>query len=360
MDHIPLPRSDAISHLGVRYLGECYPELTYDYQGFIGFPSRKAFKEPSLTRSEGQRTTSEEQACILQSWCYFGLIVEVFKVFGKTMKIEDFVSRGPSLIPRLTSCRIPALLRSAEQLTRDMDFDTRAIKYRVIKPWFVTSGIVVRRLATETPEDSEWARIHLSTLAVGEYIFNALRVSLKCGDPTPSPWWARTSLLPTLMRTAGWCPSLTAALIDEEVSQSFIYYISRMDRRGASIDHAECTSNNCTLDKLDLKTYQTKHTEVCGGTSSCPYLSLEPQQWTHLLEIVQKQQVPLIVVEKGDDEATLSIRVSSSEVNGADASKEFAGSKVDSRNTDSCLTTESMSAKPGLKAYVCISHVWSE
>ena len=78
MDHIPLPSTESIAHLDVPYLGDARPNLKYDSLGFDHFPDRKGFIEHSLTRVDGGKTSLEEHACMLQSWCFFGLMIEVF------------------------------------------------------------------------------------------------------------------------------------------------------------------------------------------------------------------------------------------------------------------------------------------
>lgn len=360
MDHFPLPSGKALAHLSVPYLGHRHPDFKYDYLGFRGFPSRRGFKDSVLTRLDGGRTTIEEHTCILQSWCFFGLLIEVFKVFGKDLLIEDFVSHGPNCEPMVTTSRIPSLLRFTTQLTRAMDYDTRNRNMAAVKPLFVTSGIMIRRLFSDDAADkSDWALVSLSTMLIGESVWNALTFSLRCTDSTASPWWARHSLPPKLMKEAGWCPSLVEALLDEEVSQSLIYYLSRIDRRGVGIDHSGCNSNYCTLDKLNPEIYVTQHAENCIGEPCCPYISLEPSRWTQLLEIVDNDQVPLIMVINGQDGADPFIDIISSEDNGADALTAYSGAAINSKS-ESKLDIERSAIGMSVKQYVCISHVWSE
>lgn len=239
-----------------------------------------------------------------------------------------------------------------------MDYEKRSGKYCVIKPWFVTSGIIIRRLARDIAEDTIWSRVHLSTLIIGEYVWYALHVYLQCKDPTPNPWWARNSLPPELMSKAGWCPSLSVAFLDEEVPQSFMYYISRIDRRDVGINHADCTSKYCTLDRLDVATYRTKHAEYCGESVSCPDVSLEPSRWTELLKIIDEKQVPLITVHWDGSEAEPSIEVISSEDNPVRApvaqEKSINVEILEFQAKDESIKTTVV------KPYVCISHVWSE
>ena len=340
MDHLPLPSTNAIAHLTIPYLAQLHPGLQYDNLGFIGFPSRIGFNADRLIRANGERTTAGEQACVLQSWCFFGLTIEVYKAFGLKITIQEFIRLGDDGHQWLDTSLIADLLRSVEELTRSVDLNKRSEIYCSIKPWLVTSGIVVRRLAQDDTEDSIGSKIHLSTLLIGEHLWHAISVYLQCTDPTPNPWWARNSLPPRLMTEAGWCPSLSMALLDEEVSQSFIYSISRIDQRNAGMDHVNCTSENCVLDKLDLDKYRTKHTEDCGAGIPCPGVALEPSQWAKLLMIVDEKQIPLITVQSSDNGENVIIE--------ADSSQQYFVMPTDSLK----LTA--------IRQYVCISHVWSE
>lgn len=354
MDHMPLPSSKAVAHVSVPYLGHTHPELIYDYLGFEGFPSRKGFKAIALTRLDKGKTKVSEQACVLQSWCFFALVIEVSKIFDIALVVEDFVTQNHDGQSLLTTFHIPDLLHSIEEMTRHMDYDPRAGKYCAIKPLFVACADAVRALAGGPLEDSEWATVHLEVLSIGEYMYGALRVNLRCGDPTPSPWWARNFLPPKYMVEAGWCPSLAEALLDEEASQSFIYYVSRADRRGIGVDHVNCTSNYCTLDTLNHETYKTKHAYDCRGTDLCLEICVEPSRWTQILEIVDKKQVPLITVVGGGSEIPISVEVTSSE-------EEFNDASTSSMLTEGTTDSESHEGSQHMpKPYVCISHVWSE
>lgn len=123
MDHIPLPDSNPLTHIEVPYFGIMYPEFQYDYLGFDGFLSRKGFKEDveSLKRLDGGLVTINEYACILQLWCVVGLLIEVFKIFGVDLVVEDFLLPHPDCTagctPVLTTAPITSLLRTVVSLS---------------------------------------------------------------------------------------------------------------------------------------------------------------------------------------------------------------------------------------------------
>lgn len=112
----------------------------------------------------------------------------------------------------------------------------------------------------------------------------------------------------------------------------------------------KCTSNYCTLDRLDLKRYQTKHMQNCSDSIICPEIVLELTSWTELLDIVEKEQVPLITVTSSDNGLNPLIEVTSSEDNQAPA-------RVYSEEGVSKTKDDDKASFTAVKSYVCISHV---
>ena len=45
---------------------------------------------------DGSRLTPEDLAPVLQAWLFFGLIIEVLKVSGVSVDIQDFIQREGS------------------------------------------------------------------------------------------------------------------------------------------------------------------------------------------------------------------------------------------------------------------------
>ena len=348
MDHIALPNSHG-THLHVPYLAQEIPELSYDYLGFGEFPQRKGFNFTTLQRNHGANNPVEH-ATIFQSWCFCGLIVEFFKAFGLALTIEDFlVCRKESAI-YLSTQSLPSLSRDLEAMTYVLSIDERAKIYRIVKPLLVTMSHAARRLADDTAS-STWQIVCLSILSVGEYLENMVKFFLQSSDPTPSPWFGRSTLALQLMNEAGWCPSLSAALLDQEVEQSSIYYLSRIQNHYNSKNHASCPANYCVLDKLDHKTYRTRHAEDCRGLRECSNILLDSPTWILLTDIVEAGQIPLLTVLVQDGNYEPKIKVTTSE-------ESFSPSGLDSLQAKG--PEKDGTPLPEIKPYVCISHVWSE
>ena len=188
--------------------------------------------------------------------------------------------------------------------------------------------------------------MHLSVLILGEYLTNITKSFLQCTDPTPSPWWGRNNLARELMDSAGWCPSLSKSLLDQEVDRTSIYYLSRMQKLDTKSDHIDCTASCCTLEKLNVDTYKTKHTDNCLGSHMCHHIYLEPSIWTVLLDIVYERQVPLLMVVDGTQSGNIKVKVMTNE---ADLASSVADTTAANRRPVAIN-----------RRYVCISHVWSE
>lgn len=275
MDHLPLP-SNHHTHVNCPYLAQINPDLSYDNLGFDRFPEHKGFESRSLRPSHTCSASDiSKRAAIFQSWCFFALIIDFFKAVRLEVSIEDFLEHQETGATYLTTHRLPSLSRSMDAMTRDMHINQRGNIYGKVKPWLVTSGILVRRLAQEKVDDSIWHVVHLSALMLGEYLMNITAFFLQCTDPTPSPWWGRNNFVYELMDAAGWCPSLSKSLLDQEVDQTSIYYLSRMQKHDTKSAHIACTSSYCTLEKLNIDIYETKHTDDCPGSRMCYGVTLD-------------------------------------------------------------------------------------
>ena len=348
MDHIILPSGHG-THLNIPYLGQENIQLSYDFLGFEEFPQRKGFNLITLRRNQGA-TDPTEQASIFQSWCFFGLLVEFFKTFDITFTIDDFLDYREENTIYLSTKNLPSLSRRLEATTYALSTDERAKIYCRVKPLLVTAGHAVRRLAKDTASPT-WQIVHFSALTLGEYLENWVKFFLQSSDPTPNPWFGRSALTPQLMDEAGWCPSLTAALLDQEVDQSSIYYLSRIGQGYNSKDHATCSMNHCAFDKLNEGTYRTKHADDCPGSEECSETVLDSSMWILLTDIVEAGQVPLLTILAQNHNGKPNIKVTTSE-------KCPSRSDLDSVRKGSPRIDRT--ALSGVKPYVCISHVWSE
>lgn len=143
------------------------------------------------------------------------------------------------------------------------------------------------------------------------------------------------------MDDAPWFPHLSATMLDQEMDQSCIYFLSRMTKE-SSDTHAQCRPDNCILDTLDTDTYITQHISECPDSGECNDVLLDVTEWTPLLDIVAERQVPLLTVLERNISGDLQVKVE--------------------RSKDYCTTSNSVCSENSsmIKRYVCISYVWSD
>ena len=338
------------AHTDVPYMAH-KTDLAYDYQGFRGFPLRKGFRITSLQRSDGTTTTATEHAAIFQSWCFLGLAIDFFKSIRVDLTVEDCLVYREDGAACLSMHRLSSLSSEMEMETRTMPLEGRARIFSAVKPCLVTAGNVVRKLAKERG-DWQWHAIHLSTVILGEYLTCMMKSLLELTDPTPDPWFGRSILASDLMDEAHWCPSVLKALLDQEVYQSSIYYLTKMNRRGIDKDHSLCDSDCCILDMLDHAKYKTRHADMCQEPSECSSIILESAAWILLTDLVAGGQVPLITVDEGKgDFGSLKVNVMTSKFHLSTPERDVY--RFSKRNTKLKPTGD-------LRPYICISHVWSE
>ena len=182
----------------------------------------------SRSSSATAQATSRSMRRSFNRGAFLVLSSTIFKLSDSRLSIGDFISHQENGAAHLTTHRLPRLAYSMETMTRDMHTSQRAEIYSKVKPCLVIASITVRRLAQSQIGDPIWHVVHLSVLMLGEYLTNITKFFLQCTDPTPSPWWGRNILACELMDSAGWCPSLSRSLLDQEVDQTSIYYLGRM------------------------------------------------------------------------------------------------------------------------------------
>lgn len=77
----------------------------------------------------------------------------------------------------------------------------------------------------------------------------------------------------TMFEINGWCPRecrVVAELMGND--PSMMYSISQVDRSVDSQLHRSCTGETCLAYHVSEDTYQTLHTEACGGADDCQWL----------------------------------------------------------------------------------------
>lgn len=91
MEHLKRPSSPVYPPIEVPYI----VTAEYDGEGFDGYPERQGVDKESLLSGDFGTTDFPRLHAFVQSWLFFGLAVEFFKVLEVTVKTDDFVRTSP-------------------------------------------------------------------------------------------------------------------------------------------------------------------------------------------------------------------------------------------------------------------------
>ncbi|KAL2039835.1 hypothetical protein N7G274_007236 [Stereocaulon virgatum] len=119
----------------------------------------------------------------------------------------------------------------------------------------------------------------------------------------------------------------TRTRVDQEVNQSSIYYLSRMNKRDIDEDHTSCSLAHFVLDELDHRIYRTMHTDECRGSNQCSVVNLDSPTWILLTDIFPRCQVPLLTAIEMDVPQDINIKVTTGD-------EEFTPPEPDIRQAD--------------------------
>jgi hypothetical protein len=344
MNHIPIPEHFLPDHrIDVPFLVD--DQTAYDNKGFLNFPSRIAIPLQSIVLGDLRGTSSSDWITFVQSWAYFGLLVEFFRTADIEVDVNEFLEapsedNGELLV---TSRELPKYLRLWELKSRKTTRSEWRVRKRACVTYLQAASELVRDIGgldQTGPErlfsavrdlDADplkiWQAVHLSAIILGEQLHDALETYY---GTDLYPHFGRSLLLAQRMLIAGWCPSEIRMHEDQKLDQTTFYYFQLMDRRALGRDHGKCTSSHCWTEKIDWSTYRTAHVLGCA----CP------QDWEDDSKARVWVEQVCHIVRRG------SIALITAQANGAPGT---------------CLQNPSETLGKGEhKIYVAISHVWSE
>ncbi len=358
MDHIKLPVNSSQPVLQVPYLAQHRPSWAYDGSGYLDFPARKGFDIWKFVYGQYESSELEYALAMLQSWCYFGLLIEYFKVFDMSLSIEDFLTKDASGISSVTSSRLPGLLRKVEAAEKKNDDEDKGAEQFEELDKILTcacafvSEVDVQSLKSQYSEhplarssddqmlSSVLDVVHLSIILLGQHLdqgasfFNSYQ-----------NYWGYSPYLRQRLLQAGWCRSETYTFFDQlSHTPACLYYIAGISRHtdDRAHEHRYCEdSPRCNRENLDRDRYRTQHTLSCVNPGNCPKISFEDPAYPNVYSIVGKSQIPVVTVIPG------------------------ASGQKHSFSTTGISTSRDQSKYPATHdntrvPYVCISHVWSE
>lgn len=358
MDHIKLPVESFQPVVKIPYLAQDHPSWAYDNCGFLEYPQRKGFDTRKFVDGQYESSDFEFALAVLQSWCYFGLVIEFFKVFDIEVSFEDFLETDVSGTISVTSARLPSFLKLLETRERkNNDEELGAEQFEALDALLkvacaFVSEIDVDCLHTQFSEHalaqanrnqglpSVLDVVHLSIIILGQYLdlgaglINTYRNS-----------WGHSPYLQARLLQAGWCRSETYTFLDRlSGNAACLYYIACISRHTSyrADDHRNCEDSfRCNRENLDRARYKTRHASSCANPGVCPKISFEEPSCPNIDSIVSKGRIPVVTAIPGSKGQKPSCSITST-------SSSFDQSH-DSTVQESAQVL-----------YVCISHVWSE
>ena len=140
MEHIGQPSLNPLPHLKIPYV--VTDDTRYDGKGFLDFPGRCGFAEfvgsldqegpdfsifpdfPNLSPATIRHVLS-----FIQSWTYFGLVIEFFALLNISVQESDFLVIDTDGRSRVSSRKLSALSRLWEVKSRHLDLEEECTLY---------------------------------------------------------------------------------------------------------------------------------------------------------------------------------------------------------------------------------------
>ena len=354
MDHLPRVSNPLHAPTQVPCLLTELYSYKYDFKGFESFPLRCGWSEKELLDGTHEREAADV-AAFLQSWLYFGLLGEVFKINNQPLlpAIESLlVSNDPQGGSRLISTAnlvnvirrwvrhwglILHAARLADretlriQLERRISDETGRIDdimhtaFRIVTllltkhedgavdaqqtplPASVVFSISIAGETVALARNSAlvWGSGYLDPAlfkSTSEELSSAERILLGEGSPlrfgsdaTEKNYdWGPWSLFDDRFPNGVWCPS-EKFYLQRRLGAASTYYASQLRRYRRPRDHQRCTDYSCLANQTKAG-YQLQHSDECSS-NHCDLVALDNKD---IERIVLAGNIPLLEVQCED------------------------------------------------------------
>lgn len=315
MDHLPTIKGSAYALPKIPCL--CQPR-DYDGQGIAGFPERMGWQ---IDRTLGPVRVNEHKSqtkspdALLQSWLYFGVIYDVFRIGGLDVDLKDFVHELHSqLIVTSMSLRehLDKLMVSAKELSHDECHRRQQLVRDVLRQvfgffdiyWDAPHQFGRWRVSSVISLDSI-----LSILILGETFKNAGALVWPV-DPSPLQQvynFRPQNPLQDRLHKLGWCP-YESLMLFKELDTTGLYLASLLRRPFSQrLQHERCTDEECLALQTSESDYETKHVESCSDNAACPQITIDQEK---LSSILHDGSFPIIYVPfEPEDNVPIEVKV---------------------------------------------------
>ncbi|KAL8670078.1 MAG: hypothetical protein Q9168_005363 [Polycauliona sp. 1 TL-2023] len=310
MDHLPIP-SQPFRHPPyprVPYLCAKVPYYaeSVGFDRFAKFPSRFGLSAEDALRMDWSARDFDYFTAILQSWLYFGMMIEVFSGAGLEFDPKDFTCGdaaghwevSTTALDRYICYWVAVCSHNDEEENREQGQHVETC-LQLANSVFNAIVSNMASASTDWPLESPIKSILLSIAVLGE--------TLGCAEanffaPIKRLRWQLPGLTQSLV-DAGWCIG-DIINITRDCDSSTILYLSNLDRNVSTGDHTRCTSHSgCRAYQIDWNTYTTKHVEGCP-TSQCNVIGPAVDG---IGRILRDGNTPLITMDLSQTPSRMSI-----------------------------------------------------
>lgn len=264
---------------------------------------RHRYERPSLPEMANfdphNPPDADEYSSFIQAQFFFGLVVEVLRIPGIEVNVEDFIHRDGNGNAFVTTKRLPSYLLLWVALASKQTEDTKRQQGKEIhKALSSAAGRLISIFPSEssiyTPTEGQdlvrnlYISILLSAALLGESLSQFVEIHYTGTVTWPHCWFIENRLL-----NAGWCPYEVRILKDQyQAGNNGMYYLSALDRRQTGKNHNGCTREHCKADDIDEDIYETRHAaEQCY----CPDV-VSDSDIQRVSKIIARGQIPLCTV----------------------------------------------------------------
>lgn len=335
MEHLPLP--DGVEpFIVVPY--EAPKEKYYDGQGFIDYPQRCGWTEEQLRGGDDitkedengfkKKGDNDEVEQFFQTWLFFGLAIEFFRIGGVHVKTEDFLvdanieGDNPDMPKMVNTSKLPQLLLNWRNGLKKRGADNEKT-WNILKPMFDRSKSILDRFCAPGHE-KEWplrqeksrpwpVRDEISTTIMA-LTFSLREAAMKSGytdevNVLNPMLHGRSDLLWKRLQQK-WCIADVTTVLKELAIDGHYYFAASPGLSNKELDHhSKCTEEHC-LYEYDLKMYVTRHAGSPWHHSGCKSTiqyggQLGPERgqkdWVDAISriIGEKNAIPIAIWVKG-------------------------------------------------------------
>ena len=294
-------------------------ETNFDFAGeWLQYPDHEGIGLEKIRYNEWCKFPPAKLSKVLQNWLFFGLLRAIVPNEIQ-IRIEDFIRVGEDGKRFISTVRLPEYLAKWTELARCLSAKEKQLIAQRNEPILKEARPLICMLSSIPSK--EHLSLHL-------FLPVPLEIALSCAllgealaltnatllDASPGMLWSSGDLFLERLEMDGWCPFIVSG-INGSCRLGTLHYCATLGGPKAKLNHGRCTEKLC---------YHTLNIQARHFMQDCACSMLKPQI-EEVASAVRGNQTPILRYKKGGHAETLE-----------------TGEASDS------------------KAYVAISHVWSD